>query len=95
MTEEDFDAAAFEWHLSLYHRLKPEDVEVTDVPGYWRMVIPCAGRPECGQPIHLAMFNEDPMKHTVYYLDHDRDGSGRFLSPYRTWRALWERREAK
>ena len=65
------------WH---YPSLSPEQLVPTASPGYWEDRIPCHG--EC------RMGHRAPLHHTIYYEDPRRDrATGRWLSPYETWRA--------
>lgn len=77
-------------HLRLYYGIGLDDVEITDTRGYWQMKKPCGGFGKCSSPLHSFMFNEDPICHTVSFIEPMRyygDG-GRFQSPYRTWKIL-------
>jgi hypothetical protein len=81
--EDDFDRYV-QWH----HGARASDFEPTDVPGYWRRRQPCAGRMGgCREPLHSCLGNEDPIRHTVQFLDSPRDARGRWVSRYRTWAA--------
>jgi hypothetical protein len=80
------------WH---YRSVDLGDLEVTEVPGYWRRKTPCGGQGKCRSPLHGCTGNEGPVHHTVRFLDPDRGLSGRFTSPYRTWQAFRERAEAE
>jgi hypothetical protein len=80
------------WHNP---HLTVDDLEVTEVPGYWRIKTACGGRGHCASPLHGCLFNEGPVRHTIHFTDPSRDRSGRFASPYRTWRALADNTEAK
>lgn len=75
-------------HLALYHRTtNPDDLVVTDTPGYWEHKTPCGGREGgCSHPLHSTLFNDGPTRHTIQFLDPGRDERGRWASPYRTWR---------
>lgn len=75
----------FALHLRLHYRLRPADVEPTNVPGYWQKVEACG--PGCRNELHSVVGCAGPVRHTVYYADPGRDFAGRFISPYRTWRA--------
>lgn len=83
-------------YLRRYHKLTLDDVEITESKGYWQIKKPCNGSSRfssspdrCRHPIHGTMFNEGPTHHTVQYLDPDgRDSRGRWVSQYRTWRAI-------
>lgn len=78
----------FAWWLQTYYRVTPDEIEPTSTPGYWQHKTPCGGaRNGCREPIHGYVGNERAIRHTIQFLDSDRDRNGRFLSPYRTWRA--------
>lgn len=83
---------AFAWHLRIYYKLKPEDVEPTETPGYWQIKEPCGGqRGECSHPLHGFIGCEGSLHHTVSYRDSYRDHkTGRFVSQFRTWKKHWE-----
>jgi hypothetical protein len=56
----------------------------------WVLKKPCGGRGHCQSPLHMFLFNESPICHTVSFIEPMRfhgDG-GRFHSPYRTWQML-------
>lgn len=65
-------------HFWLYYKVKLEDLEITSVPGYWQ---------DKEAKKHIG---GKPFKATYKYLDPSRDEKGRFASPYRTWRILFE-----
>jgi hypothetical protein len=79
----------FAEYLRLYYRLEPGDVVPCSSPGYWRKLEPCGGlHGGCGNPVHHSFGSEGPIFHTIHYYDNDRDpDTGRYASPYRTWRA--------
>lgn len=78
-------AEAFAWFMRVYHDATPADVEPASVPGYWRYLHPCRG---CVHPLDGPFPDGCGITHTVYYRDRDqRDTNGRWLSPYRTWKA--------
>lgn len=73
-------------HMRLHYRKPLADMAIGDVPGYWRdkeaMVHP-------GHPLHGCLFCAGPFKASYQYLDQPRDAiTGRFASPYRSWRVL-------
>lgn len=73
-------------HMRLYYRKPLADMVTSDVPGYWHdreaMVHP-------GHPLHGCLFCAGPFKASYQYLDQPRDAiTGRFASPYRSWRVL-------
>lgn len=76
-------------YLGTYYKLTLDEVETIDTPGYWRIKKPCGGVGQCKNLIHSCVGNEGPMQHTIQYRDSRRE-NGRFVSPYRTWWALYE-----
>lgn len=76
-------------YLRLRHPdIQYEDLEISDVPGYWRIKIPCDGKTGCRHPIHSCLFNEYPSCHTISFRDENHTLDGKFASPYRTWKEL-------
>jgi hypothetical protein len=73
-------------HFATYYRVSMEDVEITETPGYWR---DREAKMHPGHPLHGCLGNEGPFKATYRYLDQPRV-NGRFASPTRTWRELFE-----
>lgn len=78
----------FAAYLKWSFRLSPADVEITQIPGYWRIKTPCRGAGACSSPLHSCLFHAGPIHHTVSFFDPGRDERGRFSSPCRTWAAL-------
>ena len=76
----------FETYLSIYHKLKPEDVIPSSSKGYWIIIKPCEGYGKCKHPLHNCMGNKDKMNHTISFTDNTRDKKGKFTSPYKTWK---------
>jgi len=74
-------------HMRIYHNVELDDLEITDVPGYWQDKEP---QMHPGHPLHRCLFCDGPFRATYRYLDPTRDSKGRFSSPYRTWRLLYE-----
>lgn len=73
-------------HMRLHYHKSLADMVPSDGQGYWRdneaMVHP-------GHPLHGCLFCAGPFKATYQYLDPARDAiTGRFASPYRSWRVL-------
>ena len=69
------------WHFSSKHGVKSVDeIEPAESRGYWRFKRVCNG--ECGMG-HLRA-----MQHTIHFSEFgERDKLGRFIDPYRAWRA--------
>ena len=77
------------WNFKVYYGVEPNEVEVTDVPGYWRMKEICGGRGKCTSPLHGFMLCELGIQHTLYFAEHARrDERGRFVSPFIAWK-VW------
>lgn len=87
MTELELAQKRLRHYLRLYHRATLDDVEITDVPGYWKRKLPCDGQGSCHSPIHWCLGNQGQIRHTISYQDEGRV-NGRFASPYRTWRTI-------
>ena len=77
-----------ESHLRLYYSLTPDEVEITDTKGYWRIKELCDI--DCHHPIHLCLGCKDRMHHTIYFTQHHRNDKGQFKSPYSVWKVLHE-----
>ena len=75
-------------HLMFNHSLTIDDVEITDVRGYWRTKELCDEN--CHHSIHGCLGCGDRTHHTISYTPYGRDEKGRFLSCYRVWDALKE-----
>jgi hypothetical protein len=76
-------------HFNLFHGVDLNQIERTEVPGYWRDKTLCAGkRGGCNHPIHRLIFCEGPTHHTYSYRDKCRNELGQFVSPYQTWRSF-------
>lgn len=75
-------------HMNNKYGKKLEDLEISDVKGYWKDKYFCGGKGKCFSPLHRTMFNDDPVKHTYYFVEYGRDEKGRFLKPYRAWEEL-------
>ena len=74
-------------HMRTYYNVDLDDLEITHVPGYWQDKEP---KMHPGHPLHGCVFCEGPFRATYRYLDPIRHSKGRFSSPYRTWRLLYE-----
>lgn len=75
--------------LHRHYGARPEDFEPTATPGYWQRREACGGRAGgCRNELHFTFFRcAGPVHHTVHYRDAGVDrATGRFASPYRTWR---------
>ena len=80
------------WLRSYLHTHYPavlyEDLEISETPGYWTIRTPCSPG-GCHSPLHGYLFNDGPVHHTVSYAEWGARGErGRWVSPYRVWRAL-------
>lgn len=72
------------------YRSSISEFAISDVPGYWRHLVPCGGASGgCREPVHGCVFSEGPIYHTVSYFDVPRI-RGRFASPTRTWKLIKE-----
>jgi len=74
-------------HMRTYYNVDLDDLEFTDVPGYWQDKEP---KMHPGHPLHECVFCDGPFRASYRYFDPIRDPKGRFSSPYRTWRLLYE-----
>jgi hypothetical protein len=87
MSRERFELFVHTWFPSI----PLDDLEPANSPGYWRQKTPCGGLAGgCQNELHRTLFNEGPVQHAIGYQDEIRDGHGRFISPYRTWREAKE-----
>lgn len=79
-------------YLRWYHDADMSDFTPIESPGYWQRKEPCGCRGKCSSVAYHGCWGfEGPTHHTIHYQDPDyRDARGRFLSPYRTWRAARE-----
>lgn len=71
-------------HMRLHYSTPLADMEMTDTPGYWQDK---EAKHHPGHPLHGCLGCAGPFKATYTYRDCTRE-SGRFVSPYRTWRTL-------
>lgn len=85
MTEKEEAKKRVEEHFQIYYRRSIDDLDITDVPGYWEEKEAQMHR---GHPLHNCIGNEGPFKATYTYFDRGRNDKGRFSSPYKTWRLL-------
>ncbi len=67
----------------LHYNVRLDDLEITSTPGYWQDKNP------------TKYIYGRPIKATYAYFDPRRDKKGRFASPYRTWRILFEAEKKK
>jgi hypothetical protein len=73
-------------HMKRKYRVDLDDLVISDVPGYWKDKEPKMHK---GHPLHRCLGCDGPFCATYTYLDHPRDyTTGKFASPYRTWRIL-------
>ena len=88
---------SFEAHLRTYHGYSLDEVEPTPSRGYWVVKAGCPGGQQCKHAFRIAGGTcRGDVRLTVYFQDPDyRDARGRFLSPYRTWRAEREKLEGQ
>ncbi len=77
-------------YLSLYFpKLTIDDLEISDVKGYWRIKKLCGGKAGgCTNMIHTCLFNEGPVQHTISYQDSWKGRDGRIKSVYETWKTI-------
>ena len=78
----------FEWYIWNYYGYRPDELEITNVPGVWRVIEGCPGGGDCKHAFRIAGLVCDGKKElTVSYTEWGkRDKRGRFVSPYREWR---------
>lgn len=77
-------------HLRIHYSLTADDVEISDVRGFWYIKELCDEN--CHHPIHGCLGCEGRIHHTISYKPFGRDSKGRFLSCYRVWDALAKER---
>lgn len=63
-----------------------DELEITDTPGFWRDK---EAKIHPGHPLHGCIGCSGPFKATYLFNDHYRDEKGRWASPTRTWRKLY------
>lgn len=74
-------------HMRLYYRVDLDDLEISNVPGYWRDKKP---KIHPGHPLHRCVGCAGSFRATYTYYDNQRDyATGKFASPYRTWRKIY------
>lgn len=72
-------------YMWLYYGKRLDQLETTDVPGYWRDRDGCMYDKDCYFDCKKC---KGPYKSTYKYLDRGRDKRGRFESKYKTWKYL-------
>lgn len=87
MTVEEANKA-LEIHLKIYYSMTLDDVEITDVKGYWHMKKLCDEN--CHHPIHTCLGCKGRMHHSIHFVQHYRNDKGQFRSPYLVWKVLHE-----
>lgn len=80
-----------DFYLQYYHPgISKNDLEVSDVRGYWKLKKPCPGGEQCR---HAFRGELGPCKGggelVISFSQRDRDARGRFLRPYREWES-WQ-----
>jgi len=74
-------------HMRTKYRVNLDDLEISSVPGYWKDKEPKMHK---GHPLHGCIDCGGPFRATYTYYDSCRDAfSGRFSSPHRTWRKIY------
>ena len=71
-------------HMRLHYRKGLDEMEISDVPGYWRDREP---QMHTGHPLHGCIGYSGPFRATYTYYDPPRR-DGRFASRTRTWAIL-------
>jgi len=75
-------------YFLLHYKKKIEQLEISNVPGYWIDKKYCEN---CKHPLHGFLFNESPLKHSYFYVQHEfRDKKGKFISPHKDWKTIFE-----
>lgn len=91
MKTENQSYKKFVSYLDLYYNLKPEDVEISDTPGSWRVKKLCPGGEECRHAFRIALGPCSGGRETfIYYAEHGAREKGRFVSPFREWKRQHE-----
>jgi hypothetical protein len=74
-------------YMKMKYQVDLDDLVISNVPGYWRDKEPKEHR---GHPLHRCIGCEGPFCATYVYHDSQMDvATGRFASPYKTWRILY------
>jgi hypothetical protein len=76
--------AVVDSHMRLHYRKGLDEMEISDVPGYWRDREP---KMHTGHPLHGCLGCSGPFRATYTYYDSPRR-YGRFASRTRTWKIL-------
>lgn len=78
-------------YFRLYYRKPLAAMEITETRGYWQSKEPCDPATCQSAAVHGAFGWEGPIKHTYRFVEPGvRHADGRFDSPYRAWRALYD-----
>lgn len=79
------------WRFKHKYNVDLKDLEITDSRGYWRDK---EEKMHYGHPLHSCLFCSGPFKASYRFHDYSdassRDSKGRWLSPYRTWKLIYE-----
>ena len=80
------------YHFRLYHGIQsPDEIEPTDVPGYWRVKAGCPGGERCKHAFRGALGPcNGETELTLHFEEHNARENGRFVSPRRAWYAWKE-----
>ena len=63
-----------------------DEVERTEIPGYWELKQGCFGGDQCRHAFRGALGSCSGGKLTFFFSEHGkRDGQGRFVKPFRAW----------
>lgn len=76
--------ALVDFHMRLHYGKGLDEMEISDVPGYWRDKEP---QMHTGHPLHGCLGCSGPFRATYTYYDPPRR-DGRFASRTRTWEIL-------
>ena len=77
-------AIRVERHMLMKYRVKMDEIEITDTPGYWQGK---EAKMHPGHPLHGCIGCNGPFRATYTYFDPPRE-KGKFASPTRTWAVL-------
>lgn len=73
-------------HMKIKYNVELDNLRITNTPGYWEDKEPKMHK---SHPLHSCIGNDGPFKASYTYFDNDRCyKTGRFISRYRTWKAL-------
>lgn len=74
-------------YMKLKYRINLDDLEISNVPGYWQDKEP---KVHHDHPLHGCIGCKGPFRAAYVYTDSFRDPkTGKFASPYRTWRKIY------